>query len=231
MAEETYAVVRYREKEYPIEAWRLVYRYVTARRAPDAYFDRTMRRLGVSLDDAYRLYRAQLYTPWEIRFITKYKIPPEEEFVADEECTGNDIYYNMETDKYSVRDPDTNKLIRTENKICMEFTASISTFEGHDVPLIVEITATTYCDEMGLSELTEAEKKVEEGLRNWLIEQNWGNVIDAFIKEGIAYNGEQHVEARVRYPWDVPDYPAVHVKVEKKEPRKRDYEGEFEIEE
>jgi len=67
--------VRCRDIKYPIEAWQTIYEYITRDRAPDCEFNRQMKRLGVSRSDAYTLYRAQLYTPWEVSFI---KGPPEE---------------------------------------------------------------------------------------------------------------------------------------------------------
>ena len=169
----------------------------------------------------------------ERRVIAEKIVPPpvREERVADEECTGYDIFYDLDDKIYNIRDPETRELIRRENKICMELTASIETGGGHDVPVVVEITCTCYVKEKGLTDLIAAEKKVEASLREWLIEQGWANLIHAFIKEGVAYNGEEHVKAEARYPWFIPDYPKVHVLVEKKRPRRRIYEGDFEVEE
>lgn len=159
-------------------------------------------------------------------------IPPpiREEFIADEECSGMNIYFDLDGKNYNVRDPDTRELIRTNDKIAMELTASISTRTGHDKPLLVEITCTTYVEEMGLSELIAAEKKVEEGLRNWLLDKGWGYVIHAFEKVGVAYNSEGHILEVGRYPWTIPDYPEVYVLVEKKAPRERTYSGKFTVE-
>jgi len=53
---------------YSIEAWRLVYGYITDDKVPDAGFENQMRELGVSRLDAYTLYRTQLYKPWNISF-------------------------------------------------------------------------------------------------------------------------------------------------------------------
>jgi len=169
----------------------------------------------------------------ERREIAQKIVPPpvREERVADEECTGMDIFFDLDDKIYNVRDPETRELIRREEKICMELTASIETGGGHDVPVVVEITCTCYVKEKGLSDLIAAEKKVEASLREWLIEQGWGNLIQAFIKEGVAYNGEEHVKAEARYSWFISDYPKVHALVEKKEPRKRTYEGDFTVEE
>lgn len=169
----------------------------------------------------------------ERREIAEKILPPplREEMIADEECTGYDIWFDLDEEVYNIRDPDTRELIRREDKICMELTASIETREGHDVPVVVEITCTCYVEEMSLSDLIATENKVEDQLRAWLIEQGWGNLIAAFIKEGVAYNGEDHVEKKMRYTWTVPDYPKVHALVEKKRPRPRKYEGDFEVEE
>jgi hypothetical protein len=128
-----------------------------------------------------------------------------------------------------VREPKTYKLIREERKICMELTYSIETHEGHEVPLIVEITTTCLVEKMGLSDLMTAEKEVDRRLMEWLREQGWGHVIHAVTKAGVAYNGEKHIEESRWYTWTVPDYPKVHVYVEKKEPRYREYEGQFTV--
>lgn len=162
------------------------------------------------------------------------KIKPLESYLTQgglvHNCTGYDIFYDVERKKYVVRDPKTKQKIREENKICMELTASIETSEGHDVPVVVEITCTTYVKQMSLSELVKAEKTVEEGLRNWLIEQGWEQLMRAFEKVGVAYNGEEHVKKAGRYTWLVHDYPRVNVLVEKKKPRARTYKGEFTVE-
>lgn len=224
MAERGKAVaVRYAGITYPIEAWRLVYDYVTARRAPDAAFNRRMRRLGVSLTDAYSLYRAQIYTPWLIEFLPA-------EWISTEECTGYDIYFNPETLKYIIRDPETKEIIREETKIAMELTASIKTSGGHDKPVVVEITATTYLKEKDSAEVIATEKQVNTALTDWLTEQGWERLIHAYEKVGSAYNSETHIRKVGRYPWEIPSYPKVHVLVEKKKPRKRTYEGEFSAE-
>jgi ribosomal protein S25 len=157
------------------------------------------------------------------------KPPPGEELIGDEECSGYDIWFNLDTETYMVREPKTYRLIREERKICMELTYSIETHEGHEVPLIVEITTTTLVEKMGLSDLINVAKDIDRRLKDWLIENNWGNVIHAVTKTGEAFNGEKHIEETGWYPWIVPDYPRVYVYVEKKEPRRREYEGEFTV--
>jgi hypothetical protein len=158
----------------------------------------------------------------------KVKPPLEEQWIADEECSGYDIYYRFAGKKYVVRD-ENKALVRVEDRICLELTASIETHEGHDVPVVVEITCTTYVEEQDLSTLIQTEKAVERGLVGWLSAHDWGNLMSGFTKEGVAYNGEVHIDTKAWYPWQVPDLPKVHVFVEKKEPRKRSYEGEYTI--
>jgi len=228
MAEAAADAIRYKGIIYPIQAWRIIYDYITRRRAPDAEFTRRLATLGLTRTEAYELYRAQMWRPWEIEFI---KIaPPEEEWVSDESITGYDIYYRFTDKKYPIRD-EKKALVRVETKICMEITASISTSEGHDRPVVVEITCTTYVKEMDLSALIQAEKKVEQGLIEWLKSQGWGSLIHAFEKTGVSYSGEHIIEERGWYTWTPPDYPKVHVVVEKKKPRPRTYSGEFTVEE
>jgi hypothetical protein len=166
----------------------------------------------------------------EERLHRKKVKPIEEQWIGDEECSGYDIYYRFADKKYIVRD-ETKTLVRVETKICLELTASIETHEGHDAPLIVEITATTYVKEKDLSALIQTEKAVERGLVEWLLAQGWGALMKGFTKEGVAYNGETHIDQRGWYTWQVPDLPKVHVFVEKKEPRYRAYEGDYKVEE
>jgi len=61
--------VSYHGIAYPIEAWQVIYDYITGHQAPDTDFERRMKRLKVSRSDAYALYRAQLHTPWEVKFV------------------------------------------------------------------------------------------------------------------------------------------------------------------
>jgi hypothetical protein len=166
----------------------------------------------------------------EERLYRKRVKPVEEQLIADEECSGYDIYYRFADKKYVVRD-ENKALVRVEEKICLEITASIETHEGHDVPVVVEITCTTYVKEKDLSMLIQTEKNVETGLVEWLQAQGWGELMKGFTKEGVAYNGEIHIDQKAWYTWSVPDYPKVHVFVEKKEPRKRSYEGDYKVEE
>lgn len=56
---------------YSVDAWRIVYDYITKKLPPDARFERRMRALGVSRSDAYALYRTQLHTPWKVEFIRR----------------------------------------------------------------------------------------------------------------------------------------------------------------
>jgi len=166
----------------------------------------------------------------EERLHRKRVKPIEEQWIADEAITGYDIYYRFADKKYVVRD-EKKALVRVETKICMELTASIRTSEGRDTPVVVEITCTTYVKEMDLSALIQAEKKVEQGLMEWLKDQGWGSLIHAFEKTGVSYSGKTIIEERGWYTWSVPDLPKVHVVVEKKKPRARTYDGEFKVEE
>ena len=229
MAEPAADAIRYKGILYPIKAWRIIYDYITTRKAPDAEFTRRLATLGLTRTEAYELYRAQMWRPWEIKFI---KIaPPEEEWVSDESITGYDIYYRFTPDKkYPIRD-EKKALVRVETKICMELTASIKTSGGHDVPVVVEITCTTYVKEKGLTEIIEAERKVNKGLQAWLLEHGWGAMMKAYEKVGVSYSGEHIIEERGWYTWSVPDFPKVHVVVEKKKPRARSYDGQFKVEE
>ena len=231
MAEPAADAIRYKGLIYPIQAWRIIYDYITRRKAPDAEFTRRLAALNVPRTEAYELYRAQMWRPWEIEFIRI--APPEEEWVSDESITGYDIYYNRQTKKYVVRDPKTKDPIRTEDKICLEYTASIKTgpsWKAHE-KLVVEITCTTYVEEMGLTDLMRAEKKVEQALLDYLKQTPFANAISGFEKTGVAYNGQNLIEEKRWYPWEVPDFPKVNVQIEKKEKTKRSYPGEFKVEE
>jgi len=156
--------------------------------------------------------------------------PPPEQFIADEECSGYSIYYDLDNEIYNVRDPDTKELIRSEEKICLELTASIDTHEGHDVPLTVEITTTSYVKQKTIGELVTTERDTEKALRDYLIAIGFENVIKGFVKEGVAYNGEKHIQQRGWYTWQVPDFGDTHAFIEKKHPRERKYEGDFKVE-
>lgn len=61
--------VRLHGVSYPKEAWRIAYSYAGKGKPPDSKFEKRMKKLGVSRSDAYALYRAIRYTPWEIEFV------------------------------------------------------------------------------------------------------------------------------------------------------------------
>jgi hypothetical protein len=156
--------------------------------------------------------------------------PPREELIGSEEETGYDIWFNLDTRTYMVREPKTYRLIREERKICIELTASMKTEGGHD-PITCEITVTTYVSGMGLSDVTRVESEMERGLMDWLLAEGWGMLLHAFEVIGIAYNGEKTVEEARLYTWTVPDYPIAHVFMERKSAyiALRHYEGEYRI--
>lgn len=160
------------------------------------------------------------------------KVIVELERVGDEECSGMDIWFNPAEGNYVVKHPATDQTIRVEDKLCIEITYSIATRTGHDVPLTVEITVTSYVQSMDKGTLIITEQNMDDAMRTWLEDNDWGQLLDCFKKIGVAYNGEQHVNAKKRYPWTVPDYPTVHAHVERKSKyiSHREYEGEFEAE-
>lgn len=63
--------VRLHGVSYSREAWRVAYSYASKGKPPDAKFEKRMEKLGVSRSDAYALYRAIRFTPWEIEFVEK----------------------------------------------------------------------------------------------------------------------------------------------------------------
>jgi hypothetical protein len=216
----------------PYNAWLYVYRFVSANKAPDRAFDRDLARMGLTRSEALQLYRAVRFDPAHIDFIAEHVPPPPppgEEIIGDEGITGYTIYFNFETEKYPVKDENGN-LIRTENKICIELTYSISTSTGHDVPVVVEITCTTYVKEKSRTDILQAQRDIDEALTHWLILNDWANLLEGFEKKGVTYNGENAIIERGWYTWPIPDYPRVHVTVEKKKPRSRTYTGEFKAE-
>jgi len=162
-----------------------------------------------------------------------------EEWIGDEACSGYDIYYGMEYSEaegrevgvYQIRDPDTHELIRTDDKLAVAMSASISTDVGHDVPITLEIMAVTFVREMNLTDLTRLDTAMERATMDWLKEQGWGALLHAFEKIGVEYNGETHVKAVKLYPFTVPDYPTIHFIVERRSRyvKERTYEGEKEV--
>jgi hypothetical protein len=158
------------------------------------------------------------------------KVVVELERVGTESCSGLDIYFDPSRSIYVVKHPQTKEIVREEDKICIELTASIKTEGGHD-PITCEITVTTYVSNMGTSDLVGVEKEMEDGLKRWLNEQGLGFLLEAFEKVGVAYNGEKHVDEVKLYPYDVPDYPTAYIYLERRSVyiRLRTYEGEFKV--
>lgn len=223
------------DRLFPYRAWLYTYRFVAANKTPDKTFTDYMARIGLTRDEAYQFYRAVRFDPTHLEFVYEAPPPPPpppgEELIGDEAITGYTIFYHIENKNYPVRDPDTKELIRTETKICIELTYSISTSTGHDVPVVVEITCTTYVKEKDRSAIFQAERAIDEGLRHWLILNDWANLLSGFEKKGVGFNGENIIIERGWYSWAIPDYPRVHVLVEKKKPRSRTYSGSFKVEE
>jgi len=165
------------------------------------------------------------------------KVVVVEELLGDESCSGYRIYWRPREEDYAVRKPapegEIGELVRTEKRIAVAVTYSLSTEVGHDVPLELEIMCVTYMAGMGKSEIEAAVAKdgpIELGLKKWLLEQGWApELMDAVEKIGVEYNGEKHVDARALYDFTVPDWGMVHVVVERRSryiPERR-YEGEF----
>lgn len=143
--------------------------------------------------------------------------PPEEELIGDEAITGYDIYYNTETKKYVIRHPETRELIRTEDKLVIEWTGSLETGVGHDVPMTVEITAVVAVKEFDGDDIINLTK--EDGDYDTAlyvkIDTVWGvTLLNALRKIGISYNGYSIAERW--YPFPIHDYPIAHVFFERK---------------
>jgi hypothetical protein len=58
--------VRVHGKTYSKEVWRLAYSYAGKGKAPDANFEKRMKKLGVSRSDAYELYRARQIASYRV---------------------------------------------------------------------------------------------------------------------------------------------------------------------
>jgi hypothetical protein len=157
------------------------------------------------------------------------KPPPPPVYIGTEAKTGYDIYYNPQTKKYEVIDPTTKVKVREEDKIVIEYTASIVTGEkerrGAFEFLDVEITAVTAVKEMDDAEVTRVEDDMEPAVLRHLAEKGWGAALAAFEKTGIAYNGLSIVEEQNHYGYPVPQYPkmAVHFEKTKRSARPKDY--------
>lgn len=145
--------------------------------------------------------------------------PPPEQLIGDEAITGYTIWYNPETKKYIVRHPETKEVIRIENKIVVEWTGSIETRVGHDVPMTVEITAVTAVEEFDESDiitLTREDGDYDQSLYNKTRTVFGSALLGAIRKIGIIYNGLSIVEEKKWYSFPVHDYSIAHVFFERK---------------
>jgi hypothetical protein len=146
---------------------------------------------------------------------------PVEEYIGPEETTGYSLFFNTETRKYSVRDPITKELLRTEDILIIETTASVETSIGHDIPEtgpMLEITSITQVDETDSSEIdriTAAEGPIETGLITWLIHEGWGELARAFDTIDHAFLGKTEQPKR-GYPCQPDDYPTIRLWMERR---------------
>ena len=142
--------------------------------------------------------------------------PPEEIPIGPEECSGYQIYYHPDEKIYKIRHPETNELIREDKKLAVEWTGTIDTNVGHDVPITLEITAVTYVTEADDTEISRIETEMDRRILKWLIETGWGPLARALEATSSAYNGETHVKTAKLYPFTVPDYPQMHILCERR---------------
>ena len=153
-------------------------------------------------------------------------------FWTRESITGYEIYWFEDGETYVVWDPKAKAIVRMEDSIVIELTGSLDTDTGHDVPLVVEVTATTYVTGISpedIESITSKRGPLEGGLIKWLISKDWGFIIDAWMRTGLSYNGRMLIEERHWYPYDVPAWTKVHALVERssKYVPDRSYEDTF----
>ncbi|MEM2338417.1 MAG: FaeA/PapI family transcriptional regulator [Candidatus Bathyarchaeia archaeon] len=154
--------------------------------------------------------------------------PPKEEYIGSEETTGYDIFYNVDEEKYKVRDPKTKELIRTEDKLLIEVTCSMEDYEeGHDVPISLELTGMTLVEKKGIAEigrLTARNSPIEKAIDRWLIEPVRGTIMEPgwtklekrFIGTiDYAFMGASE-EPKRAYPCPAPDYPKLRLWMERR---------------
>lgn len=164
---------------------------------------------------------------WELaQKIIPPPIPPEE-LIAPEEITGYNIYYHTQDLNYPIRHPDTNELIRTESELVIEITGSVETRTGHDVPMVLEITAITTVAEADLAEITRITRRngpIETAVINYLKGEGWGPLARALDTIDEAFLGKSIEEMR-GYPCVAPDYPTIAIWLERRSRfiRKRRY--------
>jgi hypothetical protein len=141
-----------------------------------------------------------------------------EEWIADEEITGLDIYYHLDEEVYHIRDPDTRELIRTEEELVIELTGSIVTEVGHDIPTALEITAITTIkqkDNTEIKRITRREGPLESGLIGWLVHEGWGDLARRLDSVDFAFLGKS-IEHKRAYPCIAPSYPKTAIWIERK---------------
>jgi regulator of RNase E activity RraB len=151
-----------------------------------------------------------------------------EQLIGDEATTGNNIFYRKDKKDYAIRKPN-GELVRTEKKIAIAFTASITTGGGHDKNLDVEITSVTMVAESDKNDIKAIELAIDRATIDYLIKNKWGNLMPLLEKKGIEYNGESQV--RRHYRFSIPDYHRGHVKVERKSKYipEREYDGDISL--
>lgn len=150
---------------------------------------------------------------------------PEEQWIGPEETTGYSIFYNTETKKYPIRDPETKELLRTEDILVIETTASVETNVGHDIPITLEITAITQVeyneekdkeyDAAEIDRITSPDGPIESGLILWLVRNGWGEVARAFDTIDHAFLGKTEQPKR-GYPCEPEFYPKIRVWLERR---------------
>jgi len=110
------------------------------------------------------------------------------------------------------------KLVRTEDEIVIELTGSVETFEDHDVPCTLEITAITTVKEKDASEITRITRRegpMEEGLISWLVINAWGELARRLDTIDFAFIGKS-IEKKRGYPCVAPNYKKCAVWMERR---------------
>lgn len=145
--------------------------------------------------------------------------PLDEELIGDEEVTGLTIYYHTKKRKYMVRHPETAELVRVEDTLLIETTASLATDVGHDVPVNLEITAITTVTETSASEvfrITKENGPIELALILWMKQDlKFGALARAVDTIDHAFMGQSQEGTR-GYPCPAPAYPTLGAWVERR---------------
>ena len=143
------------------------------------------------------------------------------EFIGTEANTGNDLYYDPETGQYVEQEPTDGRgsglELRRGDYLEIDETMSIETGEGHDLPFVCEITATTYVRGLGRRDIDFLVK--DNGTIQKTID-DFFHTMKGFdqIKSSVMKTG---VEFKLKK--GTPEYPDVDVLVEKTEPRRGTY--------